>query len=96
MCASCFSCVRLFAILWTIACQIPPPMEFSRQEYWCRVPFPSLADLPHPGIELASPASQADSFPLSHWGCPKVKVKVTQSCPALCDPMVSRSEYCSG
>ena len=31
-------------------------MEFSRQEYWSRLPFPPPGDLPHPGIELASPA----------------------------------------
>ena len=38
-------------------------MEFSRQEYWSRLPFPSLGDLPNPGIELKSPALQADSLP---------------------------------
>ena len=26
--------VRLFATPWTVACQAPPSMEFSRQEYW--------------------------------------------------------------
>ena len=93
---SLFSCVRLLVILWTVACQIPLPMEFPRQEYWTRMPFPSLGDFPHPGIEPASPVLQAHSFPLSHWGSPKVKVKVVQSCPTLCDPMVSRSEYWSG
>jgi hypothetical protein len=38
----------------TVACQAPLPMEFSRQEYWSRVPFPSPGDLPDPGIESAS------------------------------------------
>ena len=28
------SCVQLFGTLWTLACQAPLPMEFSRQEYW--------------------------------------------------------------
>ena len=28
------SCVLLFVTLWTVACQAPLPMEFSRQEYW--------------------------------------------------------------
>ena len=42
-------------------------MEFSRQEYWSRLPFPSLGDRPDPGIEPAYPALQADSLPLSHW-----------------------------
>ena len=31
-------------------------MGFSRQEYWCRLPFPSPGDLPDPGIELGYPA----------------------------------------
>jgi len=38
-------------------------MEFSRQEYWSGLPFPSPGDLPDPGIELRSPALQADSLP---------------------------------
>ena len=38
-------------------------MEFSRQEYWSRLPFPSPGDVPDPGIELRSPALQADSLP---------------------------------
>ena len=34
-------CVRLFVFPWTVAYQAPPPMEFSRQEYWSGLPFPS-------------------------------------------------------
>ena len=37
-------------------------LEFSRQEYWIRLPFPSLGDLPDPGIEPRSPALQANSL----------------------------------
>ena len=37
-------------------------MEFSRPEYWSVWPFPSPGDLPNPGIEPRSPASQADSL----------------------------------
>ena len=48
---------------WTIACQAPLPMGFSRQEYWSGLPFSSLGDLPNPGIEPRSPVSQADSLP---------------------------------
>ena len=40
-CARLLSRVWLFATLWTAACQAPPSMEFSRQEYWSRLPFPS-------------------------------------------------------
>ena len=37
-------------------------LEFSRQEYWSGLPFPSPGDLPNPGIEPGSPAWQADSL----------------------------------
>ena len=57
------SCVRLFAIPWSVAYQAPPSMEFSRQEYWSGLPFPSPGELPDPGIEPRSPALQADALP---------------------------------
>ena len=44
------SCVQLFAISWMVAHQAPPSMDFSRQEYWSGLPFPSPGDLPNPGI----------------------------------------------
>ena len=44
----------------------PLSVEFSSQEYWSGLLFPSPEDLPDPGIEPASPALQADSLPLSH------------------------------
>ena len=50
---SCFSHVQLFVTLWTVAHQVPLSMGFSRQEYWSGLPFPSLGDLPDPGIKLA-------------------------------------------
>ena len=46
--------VQLFATPWTIALQVPLSMEFSRQEYWGELPFPTPGDLPNPGIEPAS------------------------------------------
>ena len=52
--------VLLFATPWTVACQAPPSMEFSSQEYWSGLPFPSPGDLPNPGIEPRSPALQID------------------------------------
>ena len=70
---SCFSCIQLFATLWTLAHQSPLSMGFSRQEYWSGLPGPPLGDLPDPGIEPASPvapALQAGSLPLSHQGSP--------------------------
>ena len=46
---------------WTIACQAPLSMDFSRQEYWSGLPCSSPGDLPDPGIKPWSPALQADS-----------------------------------
>ena len=50
----------------TVAHQAPLSMDFPRQEYWSRLPFPSPGDLPDPGIGPTSPILQADSLPLSH------------------------------
>ena len=55
-----FSRVRLSATLRTVALQAPLFMGFSRQEYWNGLPFSSPGDLPNSGIELGSPALQAD------------------------------------
>ena len=41
---------------WAVACQAPLSMEFSRQEYWSRLPFPTPGDLPDPEIKHMSPA----------------------------------------
>ena len=51
------------AIPWTVACQAPLSMKFSRQEYWSGLSFPSPGDLPDPGIEPGPPALWADSLP---------------------------------
>ena len=56
---------------WTIACQSPLSMEFSRQEYKSGLPFPPSGDLPDPGIKPqlpGSPALQADSLPTEQPG----------------------------
>ena len=58
--------VWLFVTLWSVACQAPLSLGFSRQEYWSGLPFPSPGDLPNPGIKPISPASpalQVDSWP---------------------------------
>ena len=44
---------------WTVACQAPLFMEFSRQEYWSGLPFPTAGDILDPGIEPMSPVSPA-------------------------------------
>ena len=59
--------VQLFATPWTVACQSPLSMGFSRQEYWSGLPFPAPGDLPDPGIESGSPALQGDSLPSEPW-----------------------------
>ena len=52
------SCLN-FVTPWTVACQVPLSMGFSRQEYWSGLPFPSPGDLPD---EPRSPALQADAL----------------------------------
>ena len=64
-----FRCIHLFVTQWTITCQVPLSMGFSRQEYWSRLPCPPSGDLPDPGIKhtfLECPPLQMDSLPLSH------------------------------
>ena len=68
VCVWSLSRVRLFATPWTIACQSPLSMGFSRQEFWSGLSFPSPEDLPEPGIEPWSPALQADSLPFELQG----------------------------
>ena len=68
-----FSCVRHFVTLWTIACQAPLSIGFSRQEYWSGLPLPSAEDLPDPGIKptsLESPALTGRFFTTRHLGNP--------------------------
>ena len=73
-CFTCFShwsCVQLFCNSMDCSpTQAPLSMGFPRQEYWSGLPFPFLADLPNPGIELGSPALQADSLPFEPPGSP--------------------------
>ena len=53
------SCPTLCDPMDCIVCQAPLSMEFSRQEYWSGLPFPSPGNLPDPGIKLVSPESPA-------------------------------------
>ena len=62
--------VQLCVTPWTVACQAPLSMEFSKQEYWSGLSFPSPGDLPDPGMKLVPPAWQADSLLLCHLGSP--------------------------
>ena len=64
------SCVRLFESTGTVAYQAPPSMEFSKQEYWSGLPFPSPGDLSNPAIEPESPTLQTDVLPSEPPGKP--------------------------
>ena len=63
------SCLTLLTP-WTIACQAPLSMGFSREGYWSGLPFPSPDNLPNPEIKPGSPASQADILPSESPGKP--------------------------
>ena len=62
---------------WTVAYQAPPSTEFSRQECWGGLPFPSPGDLPDPGIKPGSPTLQADALPSEPPGKPLMMGLVT-------------------
>ena len=51
------------ATLWTVTCQAPLSVEFSRPEYCSEFPFPSPGTLPNPEMEPESPALQANCLP---------------------------------
>ena len=83
------SCLTLYN---PMDCILPGfSMEFSKQEYQSGQLFPSLADLPHPGIKPTSPALQADSLPSEQPEKPQIKISVQYSSvpqlyPILCTP----------
>ena len=63
--------VWLVVTLWTSAASLLCPWGFSRQECWSGLPFPSLGDLPNPGIRPRSPTLQVDSLPSEPPGKPR-------------------------
>ena len=81
--ASCFNHVRFYETLWTIAHQAPLSMGFSREEYWSGLPFPSLRDLPDPGIKPVSLIFlhwQVGSLPVGPPGKPQKNNKHKWKC----------------
>ena len=81
--------VRLFVTPWTVTCQVPPSMGFSRPEYWSGLPFPSPGDLPDPRIEPRSPTLQADALPSEPPGAPNdVSILINPVCYALSTPFI--------
>ena len=66
MCVLSCSVVSHSVTTWTVACQAPLSVGFSRQKHWRRLPYPPTGDLLDPGIEPPSPVSpalQLDSLP---------------------------------
>ena len=63
---------------WIVAHQAPLSMEFSRQEYWHRLPWLPAGYLPDPGIKLDSPALLPDSLPSEPPGSPKWNMSNTK------------------
>ena len=55
---------------WTVAHQALLSMGFPRQVYWSGLPFPSLGDLPDPGIKPRSPALAGRFVPTEPPGKP--------------------------
>ena len=64
------SCVQLFATPWTVPCQAPLSMGFSRSEYWSGLPFPSPGIFPTQGLNPGLLHWHVSSLPLSHQGSP--------------------------
>ena len=90
VCMCVLSRVPLFATPWTIVPQVPLSVEFSRQEYWSRLPFPG--DPPDPRIKPASlmPHELArEFFTTVSPAAAAAAAKSLQSCPTLCDPIDS-------
>ena len=86
VCAQSLSCVLLFAIPWTAACQAPLSMGCSRQEHWSGLPSPPTGDCPDPGIQPVSlmfPALAGRFFTTAA----DAAAKSLQSCLTLCDPI---------
>ena len=67
---------------WTVACQIPLSVEFSRQAYWSWLSFPTPGDLPNSGIEPMCPASAGGFFTTELPGKPRIYIYM---CVCVCE-----------
>ena len=79
--------VQRFVISWTVACQAPLSVEFSRQDYCSGLSFPVPGHLPNPG--KGSFKITVREFPggLVVAAAAAAVAKSLQSCPNLCDPI---------
>ena len=87
------SCVRLFAISWTVGYQALLSVEFSRQEYWNGLPFPSPRDLPDPGVKPRCPTLQADTLLSEPPGKPLLYCTLWQVSIKICNDLFSLAIY---
>ena len=74
-CACTLSHVRFFETSWTVACQAPLSMGFSRREDWIGLPCPPPGDLPDPGFELGSLPLSPPGKPNSINMTPQISVR---------------------
>ena len=97
---SCFSCVQLFVIPWTIACQVPLSMGFCRQEHWSGLSCPPPRVFPTQGSKLCLVHWQANSLLPPEKPIPihiqvqkgSSNLPVSSQLPAICQPLCSRLE----
>ena len=98
MYAHTLSHVQLFVTLWTVACQAPLSMEFSRQKYWSGLLFPPTWDLPNPGIKpesLVSPVLAGSFLTTAPPGKPfKYNIQLIYLACCLLTP--PKCELCGG
>ena len=97
-----FCCVRLCATLWTVACQTPLFIGFSRPEYWSELPSPPPGDLPDPATEPMSlmPPALAGGFfttELPGKSCGDLclnSTRLTQCCPSKPSRALTSRVFC--
>ena len=86
MCVQAQSCPTLTP--WTASCQAPLSMEFSRQEYWSGLLFPSPGHLPNPAIKPASPTLAGSFFAIE----PRGKLMSVCVCVCVCESLCCTAE----
>ena len=96
VCAKSLQSCSTLATPWTVACQAPLSLGFSRQQYWSGLPFPSPGDLPDPGIEptfLKSPALACGFFTTSAtWEAPR-ECRGGELCPEWTPSLAILGQY---
>ena len=83
VCVQLLSYSQLFTTPWTTACQAPLSMEFSRQEYWSGLPFPTPRYLPNTEnkpMSLESSALAGRFFASAPPGKPRIFMVLLSSC----------------